>query len=407
MKKSEKAGQRGWIFAGAATLAIALVASLSLLVFPMLRTPQQVAAEAAPPPPSRITAIAEKRKLSAKVVMRATVAPGSTIDLKPSDALVSAGMVVTAIPAGSRATVDTGAVLLEANGEPLVAMNWPFPAYRDIHPDDIGPDVEQLQKTLAALGYVSGTTSTFDEITRRGLKQLYKDLGYEAPTVGTGAAGDGSGMSSGATSGSKEASASSSLNAAANKEIILPARNVVVIPNPTNALTSIPLKVGEKIGAETQLAKLNGQVSTVIGSTTPDRAAKINPGAVGTLTGPTGEAYPVEVTSVAASISEVPGLGQGVKIDLSFSDPAKVAPVTAEGATLKLEVPTGSAVEGVALPITALYSTPDGTTYVIPDSTPDRRINVTVGANVDGWVEIKPGSDLEEGDAVVLGSASE
>ncbi|WP_422935790.1 peptidoglycan-binding protein [Sinomonas sp. P47F7] len=377
-------------------------------VFPQLRTPQQVAAEAAPPSSSAITATAERRALTAKVVVRAIVAPGATVDLKPSDALVAAGMVVTAIPAASEGSVATGAVVVEANGEPLIAMNWPFPAYRDIHADDSGPDVVQLQKTLANLGYAAGGTGTFDARTRSGLKQLYAKLGYKVPTaesplgVGGGAAATATPSSAGGRAGGGGGSA----NGAGQKEVFLPARSVLVMPSSRSTLTSIPIKVGQKIGGDTVLAKLDGQASTVVASTTADRAAKLKPGAAGTLTGAAGEQYPVKVSAVASSVGEVPGLGQGVRIDLSFVDPARIAPVSAAGTSTRLEISTGSTAEGLVLPITAVYSTQDGASYVIPASDQNRRITVITGANIDGWVEIKPGSELKEGDAVVLGTLS-
>lgn len=367
-----------WVIGGASVVVAGLVACLVVFVFPQLRTPQQMAAEAAPPPPSAITAMAEKRALSAKAVMRAVVIPGAAVDLRPSDALAAAGTVVTAIPAASAKTVEPGKVLVEANGEPLIAMNWPFPAYRDIRADDAGPDVVQLQKTLARLGYATGSTGVFDVRTRSGLKQLYSDRGYRAPA--------GSPSSSG------------------TNEVYLPAHHVLVVPKPSSALTSIPIKIGEKIGAETVLAKLDAQANTVVASTTADRASKVKPGATGTLTGPTGEQYAVTVAAVASSVAEVAGLGQGVRIDLGFGDPARTVPVTSGGASLRLELVTGSTAEGLVVPITAIYSTPDGTSYVIPAEDQNKRITVTAGANIDGWVEIKPGSDLKEGDVVVLGT---
>lgn len=374
----------------------ALAASLVFFVLPQLRTPQQMAAEAAPPAPSPITAVAERRALSAKVVMRAVVAPGAAFELKPSDALVAAGTVVTSIPAASATTVSIGTVVVEVNGEPLIAMNWPFPAYRDIQADDTGPDVVQLQKTLRGLGYPTGSTGTFDARTRTGLKQLYAKLGYKAPTARPSAA---SGLAGGADS-----SASSTPAGAVQREVFLPARQVLVIPNPRSVLTSIPVKVGQKIGADAVLARLDGQLSTVVASTTAERASKVKPGATGTLTGAAGEQYPVKVTAIASAVADVPGLGQGMKINLTFADPARTAPVSAEGASTRLEISTGSTAEGLVVPVTAIYSAPDGLNYVIPASDPNRRVAVTVGATIDGSVEIKPGSELKEGDVVVLGT---
>lgn len=385
---------------GAFVLGAVLIACLVIFIFPQLRTPQQVAAEAAPPSSSPITAAAEKRAPSAKAVMRAVVAPGPAIDLKPSDALAEAGMVVTSVPAASAKTVEVGAVVIEANGEPLIAMNWPFPAYRDIRADDAGPDVVQLQKTLARLGYATGSTGVFDARTRGDLKRFYSDRGYSVPVGQPSAVASGTSPRAGVADGG---GGSSSANGGQN-EVFLPARHVLIVPKPSSALTSITIKVGEKIVAESILAKLDAQANTVLASTGADRAAQVKPQSAGVLVGAAGERYPVTVTAVASVVAEVPGLGQGVRIDLGFIDPARAAPVSPSGTTLRLEISTGSSIEGLALPISAIYSTPDGVSYVIPASDLNKQIAIITGANIDGWVEIKPGSELKEGDLVVLGT---
>jgi multidrug efflux pump subunit AcrA (membrane-fusion protein) len=58
---------------------------------------------------------------------------------------------------------------------------------------------------------------------------------------------------------------------------------------------------------------------------------------------------------------------------------------------------------GIVLPITAIYSTQDGASYVIPASDPREHITVDLGENVDGWVAIKGDSALKEGEEVILG----
>lgn len=388
------------MIAGASALVVALVAGLVAFVFPQVRTPQQVAAEAAPPSSAPITATAETRALTAKVVMRAAVVPGAAVELRPSDALAAAGMVVTAIPAAAATTVEAGRVVVEANGEPLIAMQWPFPAYRDIRAGDTGPDVAQLQKTLAALGYATSSSRVFDDRTRSALKRLYSDRGYKAPSGQSSTSGSGASPAAEPGDGGRSSVAA----VGGQNEVFLPARQVLVIPKASSSLTSIPIKVGEKITAETILAKLDAQANTVLASTSPDRASKVKPGATGTLIGAAGEHYAVTVTAVASALAEVPGLGQGVRIDLSFVDPAKAAPVSPSGSTSKLEISTGSTAEGLVVPITAIYSTPDGTSYAIPASDRNKRITVTTGANIDGWVEIRPGSELKEGGSVIIGT---
>jgi hypothetical protein len=247
---------------------------------------------------------------------------------------------------------------------------------------DAGPDVAQLQKSLATLGYSSGQTGIFDMPTRSGVAQLFIDRGYKAPT----------------TSGT-------TVDQPGPPEVYFPARDIQAIPSPSSRITSIPVNVGQKIVPDLVLAKLDGKTNTVIASTTPERATRIAIGNPGTLTaGTPAKSYAVTVTGVAQAVADVPGLGQGVRVDLVFVDPANAALATPNGTTDKLEITTGDAqTKGLVLPITAIYTTQDGASYVIPVWEPETHIAVELGAQADGWIEIKPTPALKDGDEVVLG----
>ena len=402
MPDNPRHSSRLWLISGV-LLCLATLLTLVVLVFPAVRTPQQVAADASPPPALPITAKVEKRPLSGSIILRAVVVPGATVDLKPSDALVAANPVVTGLPAAGADTVQTGSVLIEANGEPLIAMNWPFPAYRDIHSGDTGPDVVELQKTLRTLGYSSSDTGVFDALTSRGVSQLYTDRGYTTPRGPAALTGDE------AVQGSDGANANSRTQAsgqAASHQVYLPASNVQSIPNPSSRITSIPVQIGQKLSTpDLVLAKLDGKASTLLAATTPERASRIMPGNVGALTvSDRNQQYAVKVTAVATSMEDVPSLGKGMRVDLDFADPAKAPPVSPNETTSKLEITTDEDSEpALVLPVTAIYSTQDGASYVIPASDPQSRIAVQVGKNVDGSVEVTGNPGLKEGDQVILG----
>ncbi|BAS18394.1 hypothetical protein AHiyo8_pI66980 (plasmid) [Arthrobacter sp. Hiyo8] len=126
-------------------------------------------------------------------------------------------------------------------------------------------------------------------------------------------------------------------------------------------------------------------------------------GSQGTLTA-NGDSFPVKVTAVGAAPTDVSGLGNGIRVDLSFTDPKVIPPVTGVGTTVKVEIITGPDTgAGLVLPVTAIYSATDGSTYVVPAGAAGSRIPVTVKENIDGWVELATGSNLREGDTVVLG----
>jgi hypothetical protein len=49
--------------------------------------------------------------------------------------------------------ITNGEQLAEIDGEPLFVLTGSVPAWRELTPGESGPDVTELQKALAALGY--------------------------------------------------------------------------------------------------------------------------------------------------------------------------------------------------------------------------------------------------------------
>ncbi|BAS18393.1 hypothetical protein AHiyo8_pI66970 (plasmid) [Arthrobacter sp. Hiyo8] len=197
--------------------------------------------------------------------MRGTVAAGATVDIKPDDALVAASMVVTGLPSTGSNELQEGAALVEVDGEPLIAFAWPFPAYRDIHDGDTGPDVKGLQNSLNALSLPTGTTGVFDWLTQEGVAELYQSLGYPVPRQDATTAQRSSG---GAQSSSSGSNSSDTSTARGTPKVYLPARDVVSVPKSASRLTEVPLHVGQKIAADAILARLDGTQNAAIATTT-------------------------------------------------------------------------------------------------------------------------------------------
>ena len=83
-------------------------------------------------------------------------------------------------------TISNGEKLAEIDGEPLFALAGRVPAWRDITPGESGPDVAELQKALAALGYYQGgdTPGFFGTATQDAVSAYYEHLGYTPPATG-------------------------------------------------------------------------------------------------------------------------------------------------------------------------------------------------------------------------------
>ncbi|MEM9035022.1 MAG: peptidoglycan-binding protein [Actinomycetota bacterium] len=89
--------------------------------------------------------------------------------------------IVTATPLDTGSTVVEGAVVIELDGRPVVALEGPNPSYRDLRPGDDGPDVAAAQAALSRLGLLDGEpTGVFDTATQTAVVALYESLGYEA-----------------------------------------------------------------------------------------------------------------------------------------------------------------------------------------------------------------------------------
>jgi multidrug efflux pump subunit AcrA (membrane-fusion protein) len=83
------------------------------------------------------------------------------------------------------------------------------------------------------------------------------------------------------------------------------------------------------------------------------------------------------------------------------------SPIEAAGRSVLVEVQSSTTAGPVlAVPVTAIYSRPDGSTFVTVttnDATAD--VTVTAGRTSGGWVEVTPASSesLREGALVVVG----
>ena len=95
-------------------------------------------------------------------------------------------MYISKLRVAAGDTITNGEQLAEIDGEPLFALTGPVPAWRDLTPGESGPDVTELQKALASLGYYDGgdTAGYFGSATEDAVSAYYEHLGYSAPVTG-------------------------------------------------------------------------------------------------------------------------------------------------------------------------------------------------------------------------------
>lgn len=183
-EKSAGFGRRRWLryaVLAAGALAALLVAALLLTTY--IRNPSDEAAKAAPPAASVLTASVERKVLKETTTLRGTVqSTGDFVITNPASADSTTPPVITAMYLQAGADVQAGTVIAQISGRPLIGLVGKIPAYRDLKPSDVGPDVLQLQNALQGLyGIQVEPTGIFDQGTEAALESLYRSLGYEPP----------------------------------------------------------------------------------------------------------------------------------------------------------------------------------------------------------------------------------
>ena len=405
--------RRSLIWGMLCAVLAALLVSGSVLVAPLIKSPAQAAAEADPPPASKILVDVERRTLTSDVVLRGVVQAGPHIALNSSQAILGEAPIITKLPLSGGASLSEGSVLLEANGEPVFTMDWAFSPYRDITAGIEGPDVLQLQNTLINLGYSASQTSVMDWYTQNALSAFYLDRGYkvpmepEQPTAPNLSLDEKQASPTGIADSGEIKGDDSSLSQARKEESttpFLPKTSVLVVPENGHTLSSMEVAVGQVISADNPIiATLDASPPRVVAVVQPEAAKSISPGDIAILSDDrNGRSYELKVNSVGTVTEEIPSVGNGLKITLAFT--GDVTDITAEGTTLRLVTSTGEASNPVlAVPITAIFTQSDGMAHAtLADG---RNVEVQVGDTINGWVEITPSEAgaIAEGDQVVVG----
>ena len=144
-------------------------------------SPEDAAARAAPPPAKPITVAVERKRLDATIVTRGQIEFSGSVDVELADSSASNLVVTGRIPEVG-ALVQPGSVVIEVTGRPVIGFSGQLPTYRTLAPGSSGPDVEQLEATLAGLGYDPGPQDkVYDTATGAAVAAHYRTLGYEPP----------------------------------------------------------------------------------------------------------------------------------------------------------------------------------------------------------------------------------
>jgi multidrug efflux pump subunit AcrA (membrane-fusion protein) len=372
---------------GAVVMALAGLGAATLI-----KSPQQVASEAAPPPPSLITATVERRILDQAVVLRGSVEPDRALDVRT---VLGEGRSVISrrtVKVGDRVTA--GSALAEISGRPVIALTGRVPPYRDIHRGMKGSDVEQLQSALRELGYrITDRGGVFGASTGRAVRKMYQARDYDPPL-------EQAQTQAQASSPAPDATATP---AAPALEVYLPMSEVYYVKSLPARVTAVKAGLGTEVtGAILTLSVGELVVRGTLAATDRDLVDTGMP--VEILDETTGRKAAGTVASIGA-LRQGEGSETGHPITVATR---KSLPAGFAGQEVRLTVTaatTGDAV--LVVPVSAIFSATDGSTRVLRALDGDRREPVTVrtGASSGGFVEVS-GDGLAEGDKVVVGERS-
>jgi peptidoglycan hydrolase-like protein with peptidoglycan-binding domain len=407
---------------GAALLAVG-----GLIGASFVKSPQQLAADSAAPPATVTTAPVASQVLTSSVQMRGVVYPSVQYDVDVSGPSSSSGSSAAGSPssAGSSSSgavyisrlevaagemIRNGEQLAELDGQPLFVLSGPVPAWRDLTPGESGPDVAELQKALALLGYYGGgdTAGYFGAATEDAVAAYYEHLGYPAPSSGG-----------------------------------VPAADVVFVPSLPASVVAVNGAAGQQPGSPFLELAARGSLA-LTGQLPPAYAGQVKPGlkvsiydevsgihatgtvaslGTATVTVPAGTVVDVgsgaAAAASAASASSASsassggsssggsgGSGATTFIPLAVRPSAPLASAL-NGENVLVTVQTGQT-EGPVLtvPVAAIVTTASGTSYVTVAGAHGKQANVPVtpGITENGYVQVtpaKPGA-LAAGDRVVV-----
>jgi hypothetical protein len=420
-------------------IAAALLAGGGLIGATFVKSPQQLAADTAAPPATVTTATVVAQVLTSSVQMRGVVYPSTQYDVYASAPASSSGADTGAANSPSSAggslstgevyisklevaagdTITNGEQLAEIDGEPLFALTGPVPAWRDLTPGESGPDVTELQKALASLGYYDGgdTPGYFGSATEYAVSLYYEHLGYPAPASGGVPAADVVFLPSlpatvVAVNGSVgEQPGQPFLELAPRGSLALtgelPAAYAGQVRSGLTVTIYDEVTGIHAAGAVADLGTptINAPAGTVVdlgggsGSAGPAGSAGSGSAASSGSTGSTGSTGSAGAGSTGSS-------GQTPFIPLTVH-PSLPLPAALNGENVLVTVDTGQT-EGPVLtvPVAAIVTTASGTSYVTVVGARGRQadVPVTPGISENGYVQVTPvsSSALAAGDRVVV-----
>jgi Putative peptidoglycan binding domain len=163
-----------------AAAGVIVLAVVGWVAAQQIRSPAQVAADTAAPKASPITVPVVRRTLSTIVIVRGTVRYGAAQPVVLATSRIKQGSDIVTRPPRRRAQLGAGDVAMTVDGRPVFVMHGAIPMSRDLRDGDTGPDVRQLERSLAGLGFSPGPIDgRYDSATEAAVSSFYLSRGWD------------------------------------------------------------------------------------------------------------------------------------------------------------------------------------------------------------------------------------
>lgn len=168
------------------TLLVAcLLLIAALCILPFVKSPAQIAADAAAPSATRQTASVRTGQVTDVLSVNGTIAPAGERIIRPVASSEDAKAIISMVGVTPGAEVTAGQVVLAVSGHPVIILPGEAPSFRNLGPGMTGADVTQLQAALRSLGIeVSDADGTYGSSTSQAVTKMYADRGYTPTTIG-------------------------------------------------------------------------------------------------------------------------------------------------------------------------------------------------------------------------------
>jgi uncharacterized membrane protein YgcG len=411
-------------------IAAALLAVGGLIGASFVKSPQQLAADTAAPPPTVTTAPVVSQILTASVEMRGTVYPATQYDVyatapsSSSDGASSGGggssgggssVYISKLDVAAGDTISDGKQLAEIDGQPMFALTGTVPAWRDLAPGETGPDVAELQDALSLLGYYDDgdTPGYYGSATEYAVSLYYEHLGYTPPSSGGVPAADVVFLPS-------LPATVVAVNGATGEQpgqpfLELAARGSLALTGQLPPAYAGQVKAGLEVTIYDEVTGIHatGTVADLGTATTvTPTGAVVDIGGGSGSAGSSGSADSGSSGSSSSSSSSSSGSagsgGSGSTVFIPVTvRPSKPLAAALNGENVLVTVQTGRT-EGPVLtvPVAAIVTTASGTSYVtvVGAHGKQTQVPVTAGISENGYVQVTPvtAGALAAGDHVAV-----